>query len=72
MTIVVDELAEAEFDPEAPRATAVTVPPVEADDRPQRAVRKATIDERFNVIGALVASVAITSLLFGWLTPLTG
>ena len=72
MSIAVDELAEAEFDSDAPRATAVIVPNPTGDTRAHRTVRAATLDERFNVIGALVASVAITSLLFGWLTPLTG
>jgi phosphate transport system permease protein len=68
----VDELAEAEFDPAAPRETVVPEPPSGADSRSQRAVRKSTLDERFNVFGALVASVTTTTLLFGWITPLSG
>ena len=73
MTIAIDELAEAEFDPEAPRATAVVAPSAGArDERERRRVRQATLEERFNVIGALVAAIAIATLLFGWLTPLTG
>ena len=73
MTIAIDELAEAEFDPEAPRDTAVVAPGTGArDERERRRVRQATLEERFNVIGALVAAIAIATLLFGWLTPLTG
>jgi phosphate transport system permease protein len=39
---------------------------------PRRNLRKATIDEKFNIVGASLAAVALTSLLFGWFTPLTG
>jgi phosphate transport system permease protein len=38
----------------------------------RRTLRSATLDERFNIIGALVAAVALATLLFGWFTPLTG
>lgn len=71
MTMVIEE-AEAEAEAPAVRATAVTVHSAESDPREPRRIRSATLDERFNVIGALVASIAITTLLFGWLTPLTG
>ena len=37
----------------------------------KRTLRRATLDERFNVIGALAAAAALTALLFGWFTPLT-
>jgi phosphate transport system permease protein len=43
---------------------------VEVGDR--RALRKATLDEKFNIIGAALAAVALATLLFGWFTPLTG
>ncbi|MHC5797383.1 phosphate ABC transporter permease PstA [Lacisediminihabitans sp. FW035] len=38
----------------------------------RRSLRKATLDEKFNLIGAALAAVALTTLLFGWFTPLTG
>ncbi|WP_394554316.1 phosphate ABC transporter permease PstA [Agromyces sp. MMS24-JH15] len=38
----------------------------------RREVRGATVDDRFNVIGALAAALAVATLLFGWLTPMTG
>jgi phosphate transport system permease protein len=38
----------------------------------RRTLRRATLDERFNVVGALVAAIALATLLFGWFTPLTG
>ena len=37
---------------------------------PRRAVRSATRAERFDLLGAGAAGVAIATLLFGWLTPL--
>ncbi|MCI2956337.1 phosphate ABC transporter permease PstA [Agromyces atrinae] len=39
---------------------------------PRRQVRGATVEDRFNVIGAAVAAAAVATLLFGWLTPMTG
>jgi phosphate transport system permease protein len=39
---------------------------------PRRRVRTATLDERFNIIGALVAGISVATLLFGWLTPMNG
>ncbi|BDV32230.1 phosphate ABC transporter permease PstA [Microbacterium terricola] len=38
----------------------------------RRIVRSGTLDDRFNVIGALAAAVALATLLFGWFTPMTG
>ena len=38
----------------------------------RRTLRRATLDERFNILGALAAAVALATLLFGWFTPLTG
>jgi phosphate transport system permease protein len=39
---------------------------------PRRNLRKATLDQKFNVIGALFAAIALATLLFGWFMPLTG
>ncbi|AWB96452.1 phosphate ABC transporter permease PtsA [Agromyces badenianii] len=39
---------------------------------PRRQVRGATLDDRFNLLGALAAAVAVAVLLFGWFTPMTG
>jgi phosphate transport system permease protein len=38
----------------------------------RRGLRESTLDERFNILGALVAGPTIATLLFGWFTPLTG
>ncbi|RFA10332.1 phosphate ABC transporter, permease protein PstA [Subtercola boreus] len=39
---------------------------------PRRRLRESTLDERFNILGALVAGPTVATLLFGWFTPLTG
>ncbi|PRY67489.1 phosphate ABC transporter permease subunit PstA [Glaciihabitans tibetensis] len=39
---------------------------------PRRALRSATLDDRFNLFGALAAGLALACLLFGWFTPMTG
>lgn len=39
---------------------------------PRRGVRTATLDERFNIVGALAGGLALSTLLFGWIGPLTG
>jgi phosphate transport system permease protein len=78
MTTLYDTPAAPEFDePEfeaefadAPRTSTPTSEGVEIG--PRRGVRTATIDERFNVIGALAAGAASSTLLFGWIGPLTG
>jgi len=38
----------------------------------RRTLRKATLDERFNLVGSLAAAIALATLLFGWFTPMTG
>jgi len=38
----------------------------------RRKLRTATLDQRFDLLGALAASLALTTLLFGWFLPLTG
>ncbi|GAA1954102.1 phosphate ABC transporter permease PstA [Agromyces allii] len=51
-----------------------TVVPARSDEPigPRRAVRGVTLDDRFNLFGALAAALAVATLLFGWLTPMTG
>jgi len=39
---------------------------------PRRKVHGSTLDDRFNLVGALLAGGALASLLFGWFTPMTG
>ena len=39
---------------------------------PRRRVRSARLDDRFNVLGAAAAGIAVAVLLFGWFTPLSG
>lgn len=38
----------------------------------RRSLRRATLDQKFNIIGAAFAGIALATLLFGWFTPLTG
>ena len=63
-----DGLEESDF-----KASRTSIPSVEGRETgPRRNLRKATLDEKFNVIGAAAAAIALTTLLFGWFTPLTG
>jgi len=63
-----DGLEESDF-----KASGTSIPSVEGRETgPRRNLRKATLDEKFNVIGAAAAAIALTTLLFGWFTPLTG
>lgn len=39
---------------------------------PRRSLRTATLDEKFDLIGAALAAAAFATLLFGWFTPMTG
>ena len=39
---------------------------------PRRAIRAIRVDDRFNLLGAAGAAIAIATLLFGWITPLSG
>jgi phosphate transport system permease protein len=62
------------FELDEPRRGSLTVIP----DRdglevgPRRRVHGSTLDDRFNLVGALLAGGALASLLFGWFTPMTG
>jgi phosphate transport system permease protein len=38
----------------------------------KRDLRSVPLDDKFNVLGAAAAGLAIATLLFGWLTPMTG
>jgi len=63
-----DGLEESDF-----KASGTSICSVEGRETgPRRNLRKATLDEKFNVIGAAAAAIALTTLLFGWFTPLTG
>jgi phosphate transport system permease protein len=64
------DVALFEADAVAPRTHTPSPDDTPAGER--RTLRRATLDERFNVIGALAAGVALATLLFGWFTPLTG
>jgi phosphate transport system permease protein len=72
-----EEDFEQEFegdDPEArPEEAPTRIPSSEGVEiGPRRGVRTATLDEKFNVFGALAAGCALATLLFGWIGPLTG
>ncbi|WP_440710579.1 phosphate ABC transporter permease PstA [Herbiconiux sp. YIM B11900] len=62
---------EYDRDPDEPAPT--SIPDVEGIEvGPRRGVRTATLDEKFNVVGALAGALALSTLLFGWIGPLTG
>ncbi|SFR82600.1 phosphate ABC transporter membrane protein 2, PhoT family [Agromyces sp. CF514] len=72
-----DDITEVVVAPDSPpeprpsgRTTTPGTPTTEVGRR--RQVRSATLEDRFNVIGAFVAALAVSTLLFGWLTPMTG
>ena len=67
------DLAEFDDPDDASRARLTSIPdPRDIAVGPRRRLRQATLDERFNIVGALLASLALATLLFGWITPLTG
>ena len=42
------------------------------DNSPKRQLRGVRAEELFNILGAAVAALTTTALLFGWFTPMTG
>ena len=65
-----EDLALFEAEEVTPRTN--TPQPGDAAIGTRRTLRSATLDERFNIVGALVAAIALATLLFGWFTPLVG
>ena len=43
-----------------------------AEEGPKRTLRAMRAEDVFNILGALLAAIATTTLLFGWIAPLTG
>lgn len=72
--IAADVDIETKLDEHEDRAgRATSIPSIDGIQTGQRRnLRKPTLDEKFNVIGAGVAAIALTALLFGWFTPMTG
>ena len=65
-----DDLLE---EPPTPARARTTIPELDGvEEAPRRTLRTATLDERFNLGGSLIAGMAIATLLFGWFTPMTG
>jgi phosphate transport system permease protein len=69
----------AAFPDERPTSTgaapaARTYRPVVGDRpiAPRRHLGGTPLDDRFNLVGALAASIAVATLLFWWITPMTG
>ncbi|WP_104138693.1 MULTISPECIES: phosphate ABC transporter permease PstA [unclassified Cryobacterium] len=57
----------------APTRTTTIIPASEGIEiGPRRRVRAVRLDDRFDLIGAAVAGIAVGTLLFGWFTPLSG
>jgi phosphate transport system permease protein len=46
--------------------------PGETEISPIREVRKMRLEDKFDMLGGAVSGLALTYLLFGWFTPLTG
>ncbi|CAN5378781.1 phosphate ABC transporter permease PstA [soil metagenome] len=55
-----------------PAARRTTIPTIDREVGDRRRLRSKTFDERFDLLGAGAAGLATATLLFGWLTPLTG
>ncbi len=56
--------------PASVRRTVIPAPHGEVRER--RRLRSATFEERFDLLGAGAAGLATATILFGWITPLTG
>lgn len=74
MTLILEPVNETELaEPDDFSGMATVTPSSDGIEiGPRRNLRKATLDEKFNVVGAALASIAFTTLLFGWFTPLIG
>jgi phosphate transport system permease protein len=57
-------------EPVGPRRTEIPTRKTEVGAR--RDLRSIPLDDKFNVLGAAAAGLALATLLFGWLTPMTG
>lgn len=73
MTIL-DTHAPADADTGAHAASAMrtSIPTHSEQTAPRRDLRSIPLDDTFNVLGAAAAGLALATLLFGWLTPMTG
>ncbi len=56
----------------AAEARRTRIPTRGAATAPRRDLRSVPLDDTFNVVGAAAAGIALATLLFGWLTPMTG
>jgi len=72
MTSVTEDSAPPQIVDTRSGTTVVDRPVTGPDLRERRGVRQSTLDEKFNVLGAAAAAIAIATLLFGWITPLNG
>jgi phosphate transport system permease protein len=72
MTILETERPSLDAVPEQP-AHGVTAIPARTDTvGARRDLRTVPFGDKFNLLGALAAGLAVSTLLFGWLTPMTG
>lgn len=69
-TIDAPELVEPATE-EAVRRTAIP-DPGETPTGPRRSLRGVRMDDVYAVVGALAAAMAVATLIFGWIAPLTG
>ncbi|MWB97876.1 phosphate ABC transporter permease PstA [Agromyces seonyuensis] len=69
-----DELLIEPAEPTQPRTRPRTrrPDPGTTETGPKRLVRSATVSDRFNLLGAGAAAIAVSTLLFFFLTPMTG
>lgn len=65
--------SEEEFAGDNGGAAPTSIPSTEGVEiGPRRSLHAVTLDEKFNIIGALAGGMAVSTLLFGWIAPLTG
>lgn len=65
----VEDADPTEVVPDVPRTE---IPVQAATVGTKRDLRSIPLDDRFNLLGGAAAGLAIATLLFGWLTPMTG
>ena len=72
-TDLLEPLPSAAADPATVTAGRTEIPDLTGvEESPRRTLRGIRVEEAFNILGALVAAMATSTLLFGWIAPLSG
>ncbi|MCC4250262.1 MULTISPECIES: phosphate ABC transporter permease PstA [Microbacterium] len=72
MAILAPDAAAAREHDSAPASGRTTIPPRTGHVGERRDLRTVPFGDRFNVLGSTAAGLALATLLFGWVTPMTG